>query len=82
MSKTKWLIGGAAVIVIAGAAYASFGQHSKHRQTVTIGIMSGSKRTKPFGILLRKLPKINMALQLNSKIYSYSQQNKAGCRRH
>lgn len=47
MSKTsKWLIGGIAVIVIGGIAYATLGRNSSKSddKVVKVGIMSGSKQ--------------------------------------
>lgn len=77
--KTKWLIGGAAVIVIAGAAYASFGQHSKtSSKTVTIGIMSGSKQDQAIWNTVKKTAKDKYGITIKFKEFTdYSQPNKA-----
>ena len=43
--KKNWIIGGAAVAVIAVGAYFSFGGHNKEtNKTVTIGVMAGDKK--------------------------------------
>lgn len=58
MSKTtKQLVGGVAVVAIAGIAYVRFGSQtkSKDQETLTVGIMAGDKRTdKQWKIMPKK----------------------------
>ena len=80
MSKTtKWLVGGVAVVAIAGIAYASFGQKAKtNSKTVTIGIMSGSKQDAKIWDTVKKTAKDKYGITLKFKEFTdYSQANKA-----
>lgn len=67
------------MIVIAGAAYASFGQHSKtSSKTVTIGIMSGSKQDQAIWNTVKKTAKDKYGITIKFKEFTdYSQPNKA-----
>lgn len=80
MSKTtKWLVGGVAVVAIAGIAYASFGPQtkSKDQETLTVGIMAGDKRTdKQWKIIKNNAKKEGLTLKIKT-FTDYTQPNAA-----
>ncbi|MGY3743238.1 MetQ/NlpA family ABC transporter substrate-binding protein [Leuconostoc inhae] len=82
MSKLKnWVIGGVAVVVIGGIAYATFGHKSATKsdnKTVTVGIMSGSKQDTAIWDSVSKTAKNKYGITLKFKQFSdYNQPNKA-----
>lgn len=80
MSKTtKWLVGGVAVVAIAGIAYASFGPQtkSKDQETLTVGIMAGDKRTdEQWKIIKNNAKKEGLTLKIKT-LTDYTQPNAA-----
>ncbi|MCT4390937.1 MetQ/NlpA family ABC transporter substrate-binding protein, partial [Leuconostoc falkenbergense] len=80
MSKTiKWVVGGVAVVAIAGIAYASFGPQtkSKDQETLTVGIMAGDKRTdKQWKIIKNNAKKEGLTLKIKT-FTDYTQPNAA-----
>ncbi|KDA51327.1 Methionine ABC transporter substrate-binding protein [Leuconostoc mesenteroides subsp. cremoris T26] len=80
MSKTtKWLVGGVAVVAIAGIAYANFGPQtqSKDKETLTVGIMAGDKRTdKQWKIIKNNAKKEGLTLKIKT-FTDYTQPNAA-----
>lgn len=82
MSKlTGWLIGGAAVVVIGGISYASFGHKSESKtdsKVVKVGIMSGPKQDTAIWDTVAKTAKDKYGITLKFKQFSdYNQPNKA-----
>lgn len=80
MSKlSKYLISGAVVVFIGGAAYLSFGRNQQNSdKTVTIGIMSGSKQDDAIWKTVSKTAKDKYGITIKLKEFSdYSQPNKA-----
>ncbi|AFT81270.1 MetQ/NlpA family ABC transporter substrate-binding protein [Leuconostoc carnosum] len=81
MSKTsKWLIGGIAVIVIGGIAYATLGRNSSKSddKVVKVGIMSGSKQDAEIWKTVANTAKDKYGITLKFKEFSdYTQPNKA-----
>ncbi|MGY3742289.1 MetQ/NlpA family ABC transporter substrate-binding protein [Leuconostoc inhae] len=76
---TKWLVGGVAVVAIAGIAYASFGPHAvdKKKETLTVGIMAGDKRTdEQWKIIKSNAQKEGLTLKIKT-FTDYTQPNAA-----
>ena len=69
MSKKKnYIIAGVAVVVIAGAAYLSFGGQGKtESKTVTIGVMAGSKAEDEIWASTIKTAKDKYGITLKTK---------------
>jgi len=76
--KTNWIIGGIAVVIVAGAIY-TFGHGSKSQpKTVTIGVMAGSKEEDQIWDAAIKTAKDKYGITLKTKKFTdYSQPNKA-----
>ncbi|WP_220740869.1 MetQ/NlpA family ABC transporter substrate-binding protein [Leuconostoc miyukkimchii] len=82
MSKvTNWVIAGAAVVVIGGIAYASFGHKSSAKsedKVVKVGIIAGSKQDTQIWDTVSKTAKDKYGITLKFKQFSdYNQPNKA-----
>ena len=80
MRKKNWLIGGIIVVVIAVAAYFSFGGHGsqKANKTVTIGVMAGDKNEDEIWKSVIKTAKDKYGITLKTKKFTdYLQPNKA-----
>lgn len=80
MRKKNWLIGGIIVVVIAVAAYFSFGGHGSQNanKTVTIGVMAGDKNEDEIWKSVIKTAKDKYGITLKTKKFTdYLQPNKA-----
>lgn len=80
MRKKNWLIGGIIVVVIAVAAYFSFGGHGsqKANKTVTIGVMAGDKNEDEIWKSVIQTAKDKYGITLKTKKFTdYLQPNKA-----
>lgn len=80
MSKKAYIIGGIAAVVVAGAAYASFGHKTTttDAKTVTVGRMADSKQEDAIWKVVSKTAKDKYGITLKYKLFTdYSQPNKA-----
>lgn len=80
MRKKNWLIGGIIIVVIAVAAYFSFGGHGsqKANKTVTIGVMAGDKNEDEIWKSVIQTAKDKYGITLKTKKFTdYLQPNKA-----